>query len=85
MSYPITIEEGALDKVVVVPLFDDSGISIRSNTEEPEKGRSVVFEVTVPEGMPSDTITVEASGHKKAEWEVWQLSGRTPQMSTFIK
>ena len=84
MSYPITIEEGALDKVVVVPLFDDSGISIRSNTEEPEKGRSVVFEVTVPEGMPVDSITVEAPG-KKAVWEVATLSGRIPQMSKFIK
>ncbi len=85
MSYPVTVEEGALDKVAVVPLFDDSRIRLGSKTETPEKGRSVVFEVTVPEGMPVDTITVDAPGHGKAEWEVWQLSGRTPQMSTFIK
>ncbi len=74
-----------MDKVAVVPLFDGSKISIGSTAEEREKGRSVVFEVTVPEGMPSDTITVEAPGHGKAEWEVWQLSGKNPQMSTFIK
>ncbi|MCR5302570.1 MAG: hypothetical protein K6E49_09060 [Lachnospiraceae bacterium] len=85
MPYPITVTEGALDKVATVPLFDDSKISIRSNTEKPEKGRAAVFEVTVPEGMPIDTITVEAPGHKKAEWKVGQLSGRNPQMSTFIR
>ncbi len=85
LSYPVTVKEGALDKVAVVPLFDGSKISIGSTAEEREKGRSVVFEVTVPEGMPSDTITVEAPGHGKAEWEVWQLSGKNPQMSTFIK
>jgi hypothetical protein len=50
-----------------------------------EKGWSVVYEVTAPEGMPIDTITVEAPGREKAEWEVWQLSGRIPQLSVFIK
>ncbi len=85
MPDPVTIENGALDKVAVVPLFDDSAISIRSDKEEAERGRAAVFEVTVPEGMPIETITVEAPGHKKAEWEVCQLSGRNPQMSTFIK
>ncbi len=85
MSYPVTVQEGALDKVAVVPLFDDSRIGIGSDVEEPPKGRSVVFEVTVPEGMPMETITVEAPGRSKAEWEVRELSGRIPQMSTFIK
>ena len=85
MSYPVTFEEGALDKVVVVPLLDDAKIRIGSITEETERGRSVVFQVTVPEGMPVDTITVETPGQGKAEWEVGQLSGRNPQMSTFIK
>ncbi len=85
MSYPITIEEGALDTVIVVPMVDESKITIRDNVQSVEKGRSVVYEVTAPEGMPIDTITVEAPGHDKAEWEVWQISGRTPQMSVFIK
>lgn len=85
MSYPVTVTEGALDKVAVVPLLGDSVIGIGSVTEEAEKGRSVVFEVTVPEGMPTDTLTVETMGHGTAEWEVWQLSGKDPQMSTFIR
>ncbi len=85
MSYPVTVENGALDKVVVVPLFDDSVIGIRSYKEEPEKGRSVVFEVTVPEGIPTDTITVDTQGRASSQWEVGQLSGKIPQMSTFIR
>jgi hypothetical protein len=85
MSYPITIEEGALDTVIVVPMVDESKITIRDNVQSVEKGWSVVYEVTAPEGMPIDTIIVEAPGREKAEWEVWQLSGRIPQLSVFIK
>ena len=85
MSYPVTIEKGALDTVAVVPMEDDCKISIRSEEKSVEKGWSVVYKVTCPEGMPVDTITVEAPGQEKATWDVWQISGKTPQMSVFIK
>ena len=98
LSYLVEFAEGALDKVVVVPLADDASVTIEStvpgslpgdkkqeDTEEIEKGRAVVFDVTVPEGMPTAIITVKSSGRVEAAWDVMQLSGRIPQMSTFIK
>ena len=54
-------------------------------TEDVEKGRAIVFDVTVPEGLPAAQITVKAPGYDSAIWDVWQISGRIPQMSTFIK
>jgi hypothetical protein len=85
MSSIVSVNGGALDRVIVVPLFDDSVIRIGSKRETPEKGRSVLFEVTVPEGMATETLIVKAPGRRKAEWEIVQLSGKNPQMSTFIR
>ncbi len=98
MSYPLTFEEGALDTVAVVPLLGDSLITLSSTVPgtlpgtgkspeeiDCEKGRSAVFEVTVPEGMPTALVTVATPGYGKSEWDVMILSGRNPQMSTFIK
>ena len=94
MPYPVEFEKGALDKVVVVPLADDAKVTIepllpgdekQKITEEAQKGRAVVFDVTVSEGIPAAMITVKAPGHDKATWEVVMMSGKNPQMSTFIK
>lgn len=98
MPYPVAFEESALDKVVIVPLVDDATVTIESTmpgdipgdkkpkeTEDVEKGRAIVFDVTVPEGLPAAQITVKAPGYDSAIWDVWQISGRIPQMSTFIK
>ena len=94
MPYPVEFEKGALDKVVVVPLADDAKVTIepllpgddkQKITEEAQKGRAVVFDVTVSEGIPAAMITVKAPGYDKATWEVVMMSGKNPQMSTFIK
>ena len=94
MPQPIEYERGALDKVVVVPLADDAKVTIKpiqpgglsdERTEEVAKGRAVVFAVTVSEGMPAAEISVKAPGYDTATWDVVQISGRIPQMSTFIK
>ncbi len=85
MPVPIAYENGALDTVAVVPLFDDSRVSIGSLKEDVTRGRAMLIDVTVPEGMPEDKITVETPGAGKAIWEVGILSGRYPQMSTFIR
>ncbi|MCR5591524.1 MAG: hypothetical protein K6F73_08320 [Lachnospiraceae bacterium] len=93
MYNTLTFKEGALDKVVVVPLVDDAEITIESTipddtqkvSEKVEKGRPIVCEVTVSEAMPAAMITVKAPGIEDAKWDVVQLSGRIPQKSTFIK
>ena len=98
MPTQIEFEKGALDKVAVIPLVDDAKVTIKStipgalpgdkkqeDTEKIYKGRAVLFDVTVSEGMPAAMITVTAPGYDNATWEVMQLSGRIPQMSTFVK
>ena len=78
-------EKGALDTVAVIPLWDDSRVGIGSFKEDATRGRAVLIDVTVPEGIPEDEITVETPGGGKAVWKVGILSGRYPQMSTFIR
>jgi hypothetical protein len=48
------------------------------------QGDAIVFEMTVPEGMPVKTISVTSNSGKSALWDVVQLSGRIPLMSTFV-
>ncbi len=96
MPYPITYVEGAYDRVAVVSLMDGekvfveskdpggSGTAERSDVFEMNKGVCTVFEVTVPEGMPSDEVVVRTSGSGEVYWDIWQLSGRIPQMSTYL-
>ena len=98
MPTQIEFEKGALDKVAVIPLVDDSKVKIEStipgalpgdkkqeDEEKIYKGRAVLFDITVPEGMPAAVITVKAPGYDEATWDVMQLSGKIPQMSTFVK
>ena len=97
MPDPVTFREGALDKVAIVPLVDNAKVTIESTapedlsggndsyTEEAVKGRAVVFDVTVSEGLPAATVTVTSPGQTKATWDVVQISGRNPQRSTFVK
>ncbi len=96
MPYPITYTEGAYDRVAVVSLKDNakvfiesmepdaSGKNERSETFDVNKGNCTVFEVTVPEGAPSNEVVVKTDGLGEVYWNIWQLSGRTPQMSTYI-
>lgn len=97
MRSSVTFAEGALDKVAVIPLFDDARITIESTdegafngdkkqpvTEEVQKGRAVVFDVTVSEGLPTSMITVRSPWHDDVTWDVVQISGRIPQRSTFV-
>ncbi len=85
MPLPEAYEKGALNTVAVVPLFDDSRVRIGSYKEDVARGRAALIDVTVPEGISEDTITVESPDGGKAVWEIGILSGRYPQMSTFIR
>ncbi len=93
MPYPVEYEKGALDKVAVVSLADDAEVFIRplesasgrSEKFELQKGCVKVFDVTAPEGMPIAEVVVSSDMAGDATWEIGQLSGRNPQMSTFIK
>ena len=78
-------EKGALDTVAVIPLYDDATIRLGSLKEDVIRGRALLIDVTVPEGISKDKITVETPAAGKAEWEIGILSGRYPQRSTFIK
>ena len=97
MPFPVSYENNALDNVVVVSLADGekvfiesldpgaSGSNARSEVFKVKKGECKVFEVTVPEGMPVNEVVIKKPGSGEVYWEVWQLSGRVPQMSTFVK
>ncbi len=96
MPFPETYEENDFDRVVVVSLSDDQEIFIeslepgksgkkeRSETFEMKKGECKVFEITVPEGMPLNEVVVRTSGMGEVYWDICQLSGRIPQMSTYL-
>ncbi|MCR5686569.1 MAG: hypothetical protein K6G58_00855 [Lachnospiraceae bacterium] len=89
--------EGELDRVVAAGLADGAEVFIedmepdasgKAERSEPcnlSKGSSWVFDVTVPEGMPRQQIVVRIPGKKDVFWPVWILSGKNPQISTFIK
>ena len=93
LAYPVDYEPGALDKVTVVSLTDnqeqyiapiDPGSSgYHPDIRKPKKGEAIVYNVTVPEGMPVDEICV-ATNECDLFWDVWTLSGRIPQMSTYL-
>ena len=57
----------------------------QEDKEKIYKGRAVLFDITVPEGMPAAVITVKTPGYDEATWDVMQLSCKIPQMSTFVK
>ena len=97
MPFPVAYENNALDRVAVVSLADSekvyiesldpgvSGSNSRSEVFKMKKGECKVFEVTVPEGMPMNEVVIKSPGSGDVHWEVIQLSGRIPQMSTFVK
>lgn len=97
LSEPVTLVEGAFDRVAVVSLMDDQTFHIESldpvlsgNNKyygqfyDCEKGSNTVFTVTVPEGMPVDELVVSTPGYGEVFWDICTLSGRTPQMCTYL-
>ncbi len=80
----VTVEEGALDHVYVLALKDNTRVRIdRGETIRLNQGQLAEFAVTVPEGMPSRTMTV-TTDEGKAEWQIATLSGRIAQDSKFL-
>ena len=97
LPYPYDYENNALDTVAVISLTGDQKVYIEP--EEPgaggstgrfrdikktERGRATLYNVTVPEGIPSDMLVVSAPGHDEAHWSIGQLNGRIPQMSMYL-
>ncbi len=91
------INPGAYDRVIVVSLKDGAKISLKpyesgeqsgtgsmGGSYDADKGKPIVFEMTVPEGMPVKTMEVTAPTGEAVSWDVATLSGRIPLMSTFL-
>ena len=96
MRSTVEYERGALDKVAVIPLLDDAEVTIGPSgygTDTGQqvirdgvgKGEACVYDVTVSEALPVSVISISSPDHAEAVWDVVQLSGRIPQMSTFIR
>ena len=96
MPFAQNYEEGALDKVAVVSLTGGqeqyiepmepgaSGSSMgRRNVSRTKLGDVVVYNVTVPEGMPMDEVVVSTE-ESDVFWDIATLSGRIPQMSMYL-
>ncbi len=98
MRRPIEVEKGALDTVVVVSLHDDQKIHIEAIGQvdalgneknygefyDADRGDQTVFELTVPEGGPANTISVRRPGAGEVFWDVMIISGRSPEMSMIL-
>ncbi len=97
LPFPDHYVTGALDKVVVVSLTDGQNVFVgpkepgagvnargRSEVHKMNRGDAVVFDVTVPEGMPVDELVIRTKDKGEVRWDICQLSGRIPQMSTYI-
>ncbi len=99
LYYPKNEEtlEGALDHIAVVSLR--SGETLKIAPEDPftqgrekqrmeydaDMGDVSLFDVTVPEGMPVDSLVVKGPGGSEARWPIIQISGRDPISSVFVK
>ncbi|MCR5402557.1 MAG: DUF3298 domain-containing protein [Butyrivibrio sp.] len=95
IPYIRTYKEGALDKVAVISLKDREKIYLGPLGMQDyadggefyvtEKTDISAFAVTVPEGMPVDNLVIRTSaGRDELVWDVFQISGRTPQRSVFL-
>jgi hypothetical protein len=88
----------ATDKLVAVPLYDDTLLSIESyDTDSAGKplysspdylagrGEPVLFEIyTIPEGLPRDNLKVRTADKKTFVWEVTPITGEHVQRSEFL-
>ncbi|WP_026668988.1 hypothetical protein [Butyrivibrio sp. AE3006] len=95
---PDTYVEGALDELTVVPLSDYAKVgledaeqggagsnNVNSAVQEFSKNNPMSYIVTVPEGMPVTNLIVRYKSGKEVIWPIGQITGRTPQRSTFVK
>ena len=80
----VEIDPQAYDRVYVFALKDDTRVQIdKEETVILDQGQLAEFVMTVPEGMPTRTMTVTTEDGV-AEWEVFILSGMTDQRSEFL-
>ena len=80
----VEIDPQAYDRVYVFALKDDTRVQIdKEETVRLDQGQLAEFVVTVPEGMPTRKMKVTTEDGE-AEWEVFILSGKTDQRSTFL-
>ena len=97
MPQPAIKNDGALDTVIAVSLADRTKFHVNTDDTdasgkskynklfyEAGRGDAVVFQLTVPEGIPHETLEVYVDDAFKASWDIGSLSGRSPQISTFI-
>ncbi|MBO4903094.1 MAG: hypothetical protein J5518_09905 [Lachnospiraceae bacterium] len=96
LADPVPYETGALDKIMVVSLKDGAKLHIEPGADMSGNGENTgmiydlnrgfvkSFEITVPEGLPNGTVVVQVPDLGEARWDIWQLSGEAPVMSTFL-
>ncbi len=97
ITRPYIYEQGALDIIALVPLHnnqkaffestepDASGnVTDKSDDYDLEKGLTIQFTVTVPEGMPVKNLVIRNTEGKELIWPIAQISGRVPQRSMFL-
>ncbi|MCR4788511.1 MAG: hypothetical protein K5888_07990 [Lachnospiraceae bacterium] len=98
-SYLAPDEEAeGLDILGVVSLFDHQTIHIESKDPDGEgnnegylqgfddmrRTESEFIKITVPEGMPTETLVVYSEDNSDARWDIWTISGKKVQIGTFV-
>ena len=88
---PFIYEEGALDTIAVVSFTEKARVHIENSDEgadeehEISKGNPIQYSVTVPEGIPNNTLKVRDDNGNELEWMIAQISGRVPQRTIFLE
>ena len=92
---PIVYDKDAYDRVVVVSLEDGLSVHIEPGSyasegsasgrkHEINKGEAVVYQVTVPEGLPNGSLVVSSPIGDEVSWDIIQISGKSPVMSEYL-
>lgn len=89
--------EGGLDVMTVISLYDGETIHIDSGNvdasgkevnymdfQAQNRSDAVAYSLTVPEGMPVETLVVRMKDGKEITWPIWTISGRAPERTIFI-
>ena len=45
---------------------------------------AVAYSLTVPEGMPVETLLIRMQDGREITWPIWTISGRIPQRTIFL-
>ena len=82
--------EGGLDTMTVISLYDGETFHIDSREAdymdygEQNRSDAVTYSLTVPEGMPVETLQIRMKDDKEISWPIWTLSGKAPVRTIFL-